>query len=648
VSMIYTRKERCRGCYACVRGCPCKAIKVENQRAEVKPELCVDCGACIRVCTSKAKMIESDVGLVHEYLASGLPVIAVPAAAFPAAFPEISPGQMVSALKRLGFSEVLEEAFGAEMISREYVEILKERSDSPIFSSACPAVVSYIEKFHPELIDRLAPIVSPMIAMGRLIKQVYRPDAKVVFISPCVARKAESKDKNVAGVIDAVLTFAELKEMLAEKGIDPDIEPDSKFDGPKPYLGRLFAISGGLLEAAGLKDDILHNQFINAHGRDYVIRYLEDIAKGEIHSRFINFVFCHGCINGPTIDNDRSIFIRRELVARYVKTDSDPEQTLRDLEKYRDVDLRRGFTAQDSRLPVPAEEEIQEILRRMNREKRADQFDCGACGYRTCRELAIAVAQNQAEINMCWPHLLSELKDTQQGLIQAEKLSSLGQLSASIAHEINNPLSGVLVYTQLLSKKISNDNVNKEAALTYLRKMEVELTRSTKLVRNLLDFSRQSPPALKETDVNEVINRALDLVSHSAQTLHIKVARELDLSLPRIMADPDQLQQVGVNLILNAIQAMPDGGKLTLRTSREDSYIKIEVQDTGCGIPPENMSKLFTPFFTTKKEVKGVGLGLAVSYGIIQRHHGRITVKSKEGEGSTFTIYLPAGYEEKN
>jgi two-component system NtrC family sensor kinase len=178
--------------------------------------------------------------------------------------------------------------------------------------------------------------------------------------------------------------------------------------------------------------------------------------------------------------------------------------------------------------------------------------------------------------------------------------------------------------------------------------MEVELTRSTKLVRNLLDFARQSPPALRDTDINDVINRALELVMHSAQVLNIKIIKQMSPDIPRLMADPDQLQQVGINLILNAVQAMPGGGTLVIRTAKEGDQIKIEVQDSGYGISSENMSKVFTPFFTTKKEVKGVGLGLAVSYGIVQRHHGKISVKSKEGEGTTFTIYLPANYEKRN
>jgi len=240
------------------------------------------------------------------------------------------------------------------------------------------------------------------------------------------------------------------------------------------------------------------------------------------------------------------------------------------------------------------------------------------------------------------------LRENEEQLIQAEKLTSLGQLAASIAHEVNNPLAGVLVYTQLLAKKLAGDTLPKEVALDYLSKMESELTRSARLVRNLLDFARQSEPALRQVNSNEVINRAFTLVAHQAELQNIQAIKELDPSLPKFMADFDQLQQVCTNLILNAVQAMPDGGRLTLRTSADDNQVKIEIQDTGCGISPENIRKLFTPFFTTKEKGKGVGLGLAIAYGIIQRHRGSIEVQSKEGEGTTFTIYLPLHHEEES
>ncbi len=233
------------------------------------------------------------------------------------------------------------------------------------------------------------------------------------------------------------------------------------------------------------------------------------------------------------------------------------------------------------------------------------------------------------------------LKETQAQVIQAEKLTSLGQLAASIAHEINNPLSGTLVYTQLLARKVERGEADNEVTLDYLTKMESELVRSTKLVQNLLNFALQSTPEYQPVNMNTVVNHALDLVSHSVEEQEIRVFNELDPSLPEIMADPGQLQQVCLSLIINAVQAMPQGGRLTLRTYVSNSKVKLEVQDTGTGIPPENIGKLFTPFFSTKADVKGVGLGLAVAYGIIHRHKGRIEAHSKLGEGSTFTVTMP-------
>jgi signal transduction histidine kinase len=146
-------------------------------------------------------------------------------------------------------------------------------------------------------------------------------------------------------------------------------------------------------------------------------------------------------------------------------------------------------------------------------------------------------------------------------------------------------------------------------------------------------------------DLNVVVNRAFELAEHTAALQHVQTTKELEPSLPRVEADFDQLQQVCTNLILNAVQAMPDGGNLTLRTSFSDGWFKVEVKDTGNGISPENMPKLFTPFFTTKHEIKGVGLGLAVSHGIMQRHRGRIEVQSRENEGSIFTLHLPVHHE---
>jgi len=648
MSIVYTDREKCKACYACIRCCPCKAIKVEEGLAQVIKERCIACGTCLQVCVPKAKQVESDIGVAWQLLGQYPNVIAILSPSFPATLLKCRPGQLVAALKKLGFSEVMEDSFGAELVGREYAQLLGEDKGKPILSSNCSAVVTYIEKYHPQLVGNLAPIVSPMIAMGRVIKWQYNPQAKVVFIGPCIAKKAESRDEKVAGVIDAVLTFAELKEMFAAKGITPETEGEESFSGPKPDLGRLFPLSKGLFRVARLPDDIVKNDAINAHGKDYVLKILREFADGEITARLINLHFCHGCIDGPVIDNELSGYRRKELVANYARSQADPAQTEKDIQQYSGIDLSRKFTARGVGLPTPSEEEVQGVLEQIGKAEPINQINCGACGYATCRELAVSVCQDLAEVEMCWPYLLHTLRSTQEGLIQAEKLTSLGQMAAAIAHEVNNPLAGVLVYTQLLAKKINSDKFTKESALEYLSKMETELTRSSRLIRNLLDFARQSPPRFWEVDINEVINRSFELAAHSAKLQHVQVLKELDPVLPRVTADFDQLQQVCTNLIMNAIQAMPEGGTLTIRTSANDTQVKIEVQDTGVGISPENMRKLFTPFFTTKREVKGVGLGLAVSYGIVQRHKGRIEVQSKEGEGTTFTVYLPLRHEEES
>jgi len=203
------------------------------------------------------------------------------------------------------------------------------------------------------------------------------------------------------------------------------------------------------------------------------------------------------------------------------------------------------------------------------------------------------------------------------------------------------------VYTQLLSKKVAGDTFKKEEALGYLSKMESEVSRCSRIIRNLLDFARQTEPMLRLSDINQVIEQVLAMVGHQAKLQNIEVVKEFSPSLPKVMADFDQLQQIFTNLTLNAIQAMPDGGRLTIRSSAVDGEVRIDVQDTGYGISKENMSKLFTPFFTTKAKDKGVGLGLAVVHGIIERHKGRIKVQSEVGKGTTFSVYLGGHNDEK-
>jgi len=239
-----------------------------------------------------------------------------------------------------------------------------------------------------------------------------------------------------------------------------------------------------------------------------------------------------------------------------------------------------------------------------------------------------------------------ELREMQAHLIQSEKLASLGKLAAGIAHEINNPLGGILIYSHLLLE----DTPKKSPHYENLKKIVKETSRCKDIVKGLLEFARPKEPEMSQINLNEVVDRSLAIVEGQALFQNIKVNRTYASDIPKIVADGSQLQQVFMNIIINAAEAMNGKGTLSLSTSMdsEGGHIEARISDTGHGIKEEDKKRLFEPFFSTKEVGKGTGLGLAISYSIIQKHNGTIEVESQEGKGSTFTVKLPVREESRD
>jgi len=236
----------------------------------------------------------------------------------------------------------------------------------------------------------------------------------------------------------------------------------------------------------------------------------------------------------------------------------------------------------------------------------------------------------------------------QARMLHQDKMISLGRLAASVVHEINNPLSGILNYVRLMLKIMGRGALNPESTQKfqgYLSLMEGEVSRCSEIVSNLLAFSRKSQLEFSELSVNDLITKCLTLSAHKLSLQNIRIQTRLPAESPKVHGDFNQLQQCLINLIFNALDAMPEGGVLTLECvpDRPHELVVIRVQDTGCGIPKEDLLYIFDPFFTTKKEGKGLGLGLSTVYGIIDRHKGTIFVQSQPEKGTTFTIKLPTG-----
>jgi two-component system NtrC family sensor kinase len=658
VGVVSTIIGKCKRCYTCVRHCPANAIKVENGQAVVIEERCVGCGTCYKVCAQGAKEIANSVEQVRVLLAAGSPVVACLAPSFPAAFFDLRPGQVITAVRRLGFDQVLEVAFGAELLGREYARLAREGRE-PLIASPCPAVVSYVEKYAPKLIPNLVPLVSPMIALGRVVKQQYLPGARVVFIGPCIAKKAEIEHPAVAGAVDAVLTFEEFRQMLFVEQIDAPLLPETSFDGPQAHLAGIFPVSGGLLRTAALQQDILDNTILVTDGREHTLQIIEGLLDRTMSVRFLDLLFCEGCIDGPVIGDGPDLFGRKEIVANYVRSrvgSRNEAERDRLLEEYAGVDLSRTFRDQSMPLPLPAEQEIRAILRQTNKTRPEDELNCGACGYSTCREKAIAVYQGLAEAQMCLPFLIeqleenvvklerfqSELQATQKQLIQSEKLASMGQLAAGVAHEINNPLGTILLYSDIMYKEIPSESQH----ASDLKRVMDEAARCKRIVSDLLNFARQNRVSVQEIDLNGLVEQLCGELQAQPLFAGVQIVLELAEDLDPIHADAAQLRQAFVNLLDNAADATPEGGRLAVTTRRRDgTHVAVSVQDMGSGIAEEDLNKIFTPFFTTKPIGRGTGLGLSIVYGIVKMHHGQIDVQSEVGVGTTFTVTLPTELE---
>ena len=235
--------------------------------------------------------------------------------------------------------------------------------------------------------------------------------------------------------------------------------------------------------------------------------------------------------------------------------------------------------------------------------------------------------------------MLLELKNREEQLLQSRKMAAVGTLTAGIAHELNNPLNNISLITESMIDDY--DQMDKNQKMKMLKDIFTQVERASVTVANLLDFTRRDESFFSLININEVLSKTLNFVANEILINKIDLNKNLGLNLPEIKGNLHNLQQVFLNIILNAIQAMPDGGILSVKSFVENNNIRIDISDTGVGISEENMQKIFDPFFTTKKVGEGTGLGLSVSYGIIKQHHGKILVDSKLGNGSLFTIKLP-------
>lgn len=413
MKVIDFKDAKCRHCYKCVRHCMVKAITVQQEQARILTDHCINCGRCMEICPQNAKTFSSDMDRVKGFLRQGYKTIISIAPSYIGVLDFECPGQVVDALQKLGFAEVRETAEGAALVTREYQRLIHENKMPNIITTCCPSVNDLVEKYYPECAKLLAPVVSPMVAHGRYIKKLYGDDVKVVFLGPCIAKKQEAMgDERVAGAIDAILTFEELAIWLDEAKINIHDCEDKPMGNPDPEINRMYPISGGVIQSVIAEEEMDRYHKVFVDGLANCMEMLECMKRGELEHCFIEANVCEGgCTKGPASARWNMSYVKAKIkIEKEVS-----HKAARNLPDMTMEEMAKEFGDHSIQEKYPTEEEIQEILRSVGKYTPDDELNCGACGYSTCREKAVAVFQNKAELSMCMPY----------ALMQAESMSNV-------------------------------------------------------------------------------------------------------------------------------------------------------------------------------------------------------------------------------
>lgn len=411
--------HHCDNCYKCLRVCPTKAIAFTGSQREIIDALCIKCGLCQSSCTQNALTIQNDKFKIRKALLTGGKIAVSLAPSYSGAFMSASPGKLFSALKQLGFQWIEETAFAAESVSRQYEDYLTTHGPENMITTSCPSANLLLELRYPELIPLMPPVVSPMIAHGRMLKQKLGPGWQVVFIGPCLAKKAEAEE--IPHSIDYVLTFNELHHWFEEAHIDLDAQPEEPCEHRPTQRGAGYPLGGSLFDSE-FRDKINDNyRFIRAEGLDRLIDVFEALKGGKISGYCIEMNMCNGsCVNGPDMPDTGARYYQRKdwMVSRLEQLSADATP-LPALQENTPEIMSRNFHENRPHFPDPSPEDVKAILNSMGKYSEDDLLNCGACGYPSCKEKVVGIYRGFAEKTMCMPYMKSIAEGLQSAIFHS-------------------------------------------------------------------------------------------------------------------------------------------------------------------------------------------------------------------------------------
>ena len=396
---VYTEKNNCQDCYKCLRQCPVKAIKVEGSNASIIASECIYCGHCVEVCPAGAKKVREDLSSVLSGIDKGEKIIACLAPSYVSEIEDVNEETLSRALRNAGFMGVSQTALGAEIVATETSHYIKNHPDSVVISSCCPSVVLLVNKYYPQLADKIVPVLSPMQAHAKMLKEKYGDNIKTAFFGPCISKKTENDHVN--GLTDYILTFNDLRDILEMYSFPAD----EKETGRETFIpfragkGNYFPVDGGMIATMKKEALVTDTNYMSFTGIVRIREILEDILEGKLVAPlFLELMTCEGgCVKGPCTISKSSEAVKRQRVLQLSESLNQHETN-----GYLMTNIESEHNFKEAvPLPCESEKEITDALRASGKFTDRDELNCGGCGYDSCRDFAIAMLRGKAERMMC-------------------------------------------------------------------------------------------------------------------------------------------------------------------------------------------------------------------------------------------------------
>ena len=673
-SIVYTN-ENCIGCNKCIKVCSAIGACISREedgkaRIEVDGSKCVACGSCIDVCVHNAREFLDDTERFFEDLAAGEDISVLLAPAFKANYPD-EYESVLGGLKALGVKRIISVSFGADITTWGYLNYIQKYDFVGGISQPCPAVVSYIERYLPELLPMLFPVQSPLMCSAIYARKEMGITDKFAFISPCIAKKLEIDDPHNAGLVQYNVTFEHLMRYIREHDIKgPALHSEVEYG-----LGSFYPTPGGLAENVKwfLGDQVFIRQIEGErHLYEWMHQNEDRIKEKQTPFLFIDALNCEkGCICGTAVNPDKSrtddaLYALLDIREKSKKSESGdawsrpdtPEERLENFNLFfKDLkveDYLREYTDRSSecRYSIPDDNELEEIYASMNKlTEESRHIDCTCCGYESCHQMATAIHNGFNHKENCIYYEKTMVHELEiEKTVAEEATRAKSAFLANMSHEIRTPINAVLGMNEMILRESKEENI-----VEYAESVRNAGNTLLGLINNILDFSKIEAGKIEivpvEYDLSSVINDLVNMIQTKADKKGLDVKLDFDDKIPKLLyGDEVRIKQIATNILTNAVK-YTDEGSVTFGISYEaipddpDSVmLGFYVKDTGIGIKNEDMEKLFSEFERIEVErnrnIEGTGLGMNITKRLLEMMGSELQVESKYGTGSRFSFDL--------